>query len=48
MQAIFKNKNKERCSKRTDLVNIVLCVRRISEYLEKEYIEKLEIRKFRV
>ena len=48
MQAIFKNKNEKRCSKRTDSVNIVLCVRRFSEYLEKECIVKLGIRKFRV
>jgi len=48
MQAIFKNEDKGRYSGRTGLVDILLHTRRISRYLEGEYIGEFEVRKCRV
>jgi len=48
MQAIFKNENEGRCSRRTDSVDIVICAREISGHLEREYVGGFGVRKFRV
>jgi len=38
MQAILKNEDEGRYSRRTDTVNFVICVGRISRHLEIKYI----------
>ena len=38
MQAILKNENKRRYGRRTDIVNFVICVEKISRHLEIKYV----------
>jgi len=38
MQIIYKNENERRYSRETNLVDFVICTRRISRYVEREYI----------
>ena len=37
MQVIYKNKNKEYISREAGTVNIVLCIKKIGRYLEREH-----------
>ena len=43
-----KNENEGRFSRETDSVDFVLCVRRISKCVEREYIGGFRIWKFRI
>jgi len=40
MQTIYKNKNKKSCNGRTDLIDIVIYIGRLSRYVEREYIRE--------
>ena len=48
MQVIFKNKNEGNSSRRTDSIDTILCIERISEYMEGKYTEGFGDRKFRI
>ena len=48
MQVIHKNKDEESSSKRANPVGVVICVRRISRYLEREYIGRVGDRGSRI
>ena len=43
MQIILKNENKENTSRRTNLINLVIYIRRISGCLEREFVERFGI-----
>ena len=40
MQTVFKNEDKGDISRRTDLVDIIVYVRRIGRHLEEEHIRR--------
>ena len=46
MQAILKNEDKRRYGRRTDTVNFVICIRRISRHLEIKYVGESRNTKF--
>ena len=48
MQVIFKNENEKSCSGGVDLVDFVLCARRISRYVEGKYFERSGGRNLRI
>jgi len=46
MQTILKNENEGRYGRRTDIVNFVICVGRISRHLEIKYVRESRNIKF--
>ncbi len=40
MQAIYKNEDERGGSRRTDPIDLVICIGRISRYLEGKYIRR--------
>jgi len=48
IESTIFNSDKGKCSRRTDLVDIVLYVRKINRCLEEKCIKELGVRKFRV
>ena len=48
MQAILENENERSYSGRIDSMGVVICARRVSRYIERKYIRRLENRRSRV
>ena len=48
MQIILKDKDKGNISRRTNSMDLVIYIRRISKCLEREFVERFEIKRSRI
>ena len=48
MQVIYKNENKGSSSRRIDIVDLIICTKRVGRYIEEEYTGGLERRITRI
>ena len=43
MQVIFEDENKRSVSRRANLIDLIICIGKISRYIEREFIRRLRI-----
>jgi len=48
MQIIFENKNERSSSRETNIIDTIICIERISKYMERELVRRLRNRRSKI